>query len=230
MADKFSTTPHNFDKIEENISPTKYLDLAGLITFFDKLKDYISASDKSLNGSNIRMYAGKTGVDNPTISSQIENLWASLGEGEIQGGIAGNVSAILGQYVKDIKHAETQELPLKVKVVEGDANTDQKDIYTISLEDNGLCDDLVDVKNNRVSSIDTVNGGGSVTISVDKNKGDVVLTVNSSALTEAVESLKTGKIASVAKGTGSETYVALGVNTSNNAVTITINDSHQTMQ
>lgn len=225
MADKFSTTPHNFDKVEENISPTKYLDLAGLITFFDKLKDYISTSDKNLNGSNIKLYPGKPGEDNPTISSQIENLWAALGEGEIEGGIAGNVTAILGQYVKDIKHAETQGLPLKVKVVEGDANTNQKDIYTISLEDNGLNDDLEDVKNNRVSSIDTADDGGSVTISVDKNKGDVTLTVNSLTLTEEVNSLKTGKIASVTEGESSETYVDLGVSTSNNAVTITIDDS-----
>ena len=226
MAETFTTTPHNFDKDPTKISPTKYLDLAGLIVFFEKLKEYIEASDKNLNGSNIKMYAGDWGVDNPTISSQIENLWAAFGEGDLgEGGLAGNISAILGQYVKDIKHAETQELPLKVQVVEGATDTDQKDIYTISLVDDGLSDALEDVETNRVSNIDTVNGGGSVTISVNKNKGDVILTVNSSTLTEDVESLKTGKIASVTEGSSSETYVELGVSTSNQAVTITISDA-----
>jgi hypothetical protein len=226
MADKFSTTPNNFAKNTKDKSPTKYLDLAGLIVFFDKLREYIEDSDKKLNGSNIKMYAGQLGENNPTITGQIESLWAFLGEGELEGGIAANVAAILGQYVKHMKTPSTQNLPLKLNITEGADDGDEKDIYTISLVDNGLNDHIEDFDANRVKSLTPANSGGSVSLSVNKNKGDVTITINSQELTDKVADLEGGRIKSVSEGTSVENFVDLGISTTNNAVTITINDEN----
>ena len=174
--------------LNENL--TKYLDYNGLGQFLVKLKEYIADRISEVNGSNLNLY--NSGETNPTIASEIERIWTVLGEGG-DVSISGQIQSILGQYVKDIQqgtgdHADLDDL-IKVSVVEG--TEDSKDIYTISLEGTGLVEKLQDLTSERVSSIDaTGTDGGAVTLSIDKSKGDVKLTVNSKALTERVETLE----------------------------------------
>lgn len=176
------------NNLNENL--TKYLDYNGLGQFLAKLKEYIADRISEVNGSNLNLY--NSGETNPTITSEIEKIWTVLGEGG-DVSISGQIQSILGQYVKDIQqgtgnHAGLDDL-IKVSVVEGTG--DSKDIYTISLEGTGLVEKLQDLTSERVSSIDaTGTDGGAVTLSIDKSKGDVKLTVNSKALTERVKTLE----------------------------------------
>ena len=176
------------NNLNENL--TKYLDYNGLGQFLVKLKEYIADKISEVNGSNLNLY--NSGETNPTIASEIEKIWTVLGEGG-DVSISSQIQSILDQYVKDIQqgtgdHADLDDL-IKVSVVEGTEGS--KGIYTISLVGTGLVEKLQDLTSERVSSIDaTGTDGGAVTLSIDKSKGDVKLTVNSKALTERVETLE----------------------------------------
>ena len=142
------------------LSDQKYLDKYGLSIFWDKVRQYIQQYIQNqidgINGTDVKLYP--SWEPNPTVTDQIEKLWNSIGSG-------------LGQYIKDIQHADPQTTPLKVVVNEGTG--DKADFYTVTLEDNGLANTLSDLTSNRVKSLTPKNGGGSVTLGVDKNKGDV---------------------------------------------------------
>ena len=205
-------------------SDQKYLDKYGLSLFWDKVRQYIQNQIGEIDGTDVKLYP--SGETNPTVTDQIEKLWNSIGSGELEGGISGSIEAILGQYVKDIQHADSQTTPLKVVVNEGTEN--EADFYTVTLEDNGLANTLSDLTTNRVSSLDPVNGGGSVTLAVDKNKGDVTLTINSQELTNKVSGLETtidGMVKSVNKAeNGDGTYVKLNIDPITGDVKLSIND------
>lgn len=205
-------------------SDQKYLDKYGLSLFWDKVRQYIQNQIGGIDGTDVKLYP--SGETNPTVTDQIEKLWNSIGSGELEGGISGSIEAILGQYVKDIQHADSQTTPLKVVVNEGTEN--EADFYTVTLEDNGLANTLSDLTTNRVSSLDPVNGGGSVTLEVDKNKGDVTLTINSQELTNKVSGLETtidGMVKSVNKAeNGDGTYVKLNIDPITGDVKLSIND------
>lgn len=212
-------------------SDQKYLDKYGLSIFWDKVRQYIQNQIGGIDGTDVKLYP--SGETNPTVTDQIEKLWNSIGSGELEGGISGSIEAILGQYVKDIQHADSQTTPLKVVVNEGTGN--EADFYTVTLEDNGLANTLSDLTSNRVSSLDPVNGGGSVTLAVDKNKGDVTLTINSQELTNKVSGLETtidGMVKSVDKAKNADgtdidgTYVKLNIDPITGDVKLSINDQN----
>ena len=207
---------NNFPTGSETKVETKYLNFQGLRDFLAMAKGYIDAQDTKL------FNATKAKLD--TLSQDLESLLAIIGESELDGGtLADNIAKILGQYVKDIKQPTTQELPLKISVEEGTGTN--KDIYTISLVDNGLADKLNTLTSARVSKITTDNDGGAITLTADKNTGDVKLTINSKALTERVESLESERIKSITESGSTENYVKLDVNTNALQTTIKIDDS-----
>lgn len=192
-------------------SNQKYLDKYGLSLFWDKVRQYIQNQIGGIDGTDIKLYP--SGETNPTVTDQIEKLWNSIGSG-------------LGQYVKDIQHADPQTTPLKVVVNEGIG--DNAGFYTVTLEDNGLANTLSDLTSNRVSSLTPENGGGSITLEVNENKGDVTLTINSQELTNKVSGLETTineMVKSVDKAeNGDGTYVKLNIDPTTGDVKLSIND------
>lgn len=166
---------------------TKYLDYEGLGIFLSKLKEYIENRISQINGTNLKLKA--SGEDNPTLTSQIEALWEAIGTTDGSGGsIIENIEKILGEYVKSISTPTTQSQPLKLVITEGTG--DNKDRFTIELQDNGLNDTLSTLTSARVSKITPSDDGGAVTLTVDNNTGDVKITVNSKALTERIGTLE----------------------------------------
>lgn len=202
-------------------SDQKYLDQYGLSLFWDKVRQYIQNQIGGIDGTDIKLYP--SGETNPTVTNQIENLLNTI---DGSGGITDSIEAILSQYVKNIQHADPQTTPLKVVVNEGTG--DKADFYTVTLEDNGLANTLSDLTSNRVKSLTPKNGGGSVTLGVDNNKGDVTLTINSQVLTNKVSGLETtinGMVKSVNKAeNGDGTYVKLNIDPTTGDVKLSIND------
>ena len=206
----------------------KFLNYEGLTQFLNKLKEYIGSEIKKVNGENLFLYPGEQEEGkNPSITSQIEDLWGVLGQGSEGGSLTEKIENIIGEYVKSISDpGDEQTLPLKISVVEGDENNpDQKDRYVISLVDNGLKDTLEDLDSNRVSKLEVGDDGGDITLSIDKNTGDVKIVINSKVFTEKVKSLEETRIKTVTEGTSTENYVDLDVSTTNLNTTITLNDS-----
>lgn len=200
---------------------TKYLDYTGLGIFLSKLKEYIENRISEINGTNLNLRA--SGEDNPTLTSQIEDLWAAIGSTDGSGGsIIENIEKILGEYVKSISTPTEQSLPLKLVIIEG--TEDNKDRFTIELQDNGLNDTLSTLTSARVSKITPANDGGAVTLTVDNNTGDVKITVNSKALTERIETLesRSGKY-NARSGNG---YLLVGTSSNNNSDWCSINASN----
>lgn len=83
----------------------KYLDWYGLSSFWGHAKQYISDEVLGLDGTKIM--TRKSNNDSKSITDEIEALWMSIGDpGEGGGNIAGNVSQILGAYVKSFTGKE----------------------------------------------------------------------------------------------------------------------------
>ena len=166
---------------------TKYLDYTGLGRFLAQLKEYIGGEISKIHGDNL--YLHDSGENNPTITSQIEDIWELLGVSDgVNGSLAENIATILGEYVKSINVPTDQNLPITLKIEEVD-DEDNKGRFTISLEDNGLNDALTAPK---VTSLNTANDGGDVTLSLDNTSGAVTITVNSKNLTEKLAAVESG--------------------------------------
>ena len=211
----------------------KFLDYGGLSIFLSKLQEYIADRITEINGSNVNAFAKDS--DNPlhltdpdkykTISSQLQALWEAIGvggDGDLS--ITDKIENIIGEYVKSISEPGEQTLPLKIQITEGTGD-DNKGRFTIGLVDNGLTDTLSTVTTARVSKITPKDDGGAVTLSINKNTGEVEITVNSKELTERVNSLESGRIKSITKGASAEEYIKLGVSTTNLNTSVTIDDT-----
>lgn len=202
-----------------DLNSEKYLDYGGLGKFMALLKEYIVQEFSKLNGDNLYLY--DSGENNPTITSQIEDIWELLGASDgVNGSLAENIATILGEYVKSINVPTNQNLPLKLKIEEGEG--DNKDRFTISLVDNGLNDALTTPK---VTSLNTASDGGDVTLSLDNTTGAVTITVNSLTLTELVNTIKSRLDTEIDERKNAD--LALGTRIDNLKETVdTINNSH----
>lgn len=186
---------------------TKYLDYTGLGIFLSKLKEYIENRISEINGTNLNLNA--SGVDNPTITSQIEDLWATIGTTDgSDGSIIENIEKILDEYVKSISIPTSQSQPLKLVITEG--TEDNKDRFVIELQDNGLSNTL-----NTLSSIDaqlTTNISDEVTARQNADN----------ALDERLDTIEGSYVKSV-KVTGTNGITATPATATNGEVLISIN-------
>jgi hypothetical protein len=211
----------------------KYLNYTGLGTFTNLLAEYIENRIGKINGSNVNAYAQNS--DKPvayeTISDNLNALWKAIGvdgggSGDIDISITEKLEGVLGEYVKSIATPTNQTEKLKLKIEEGTG--DNADRFTISIVDNGLADLLDTLTDERVSNLQVDNDGGAITLTVDKNTGNVKLTVNSKALTERVENIEGNYVKDIVTSntnTGTQ-YIVISPNTKTNGnVSININDS-----
>ena len=164
---------------------TKYLDYDGLTKFLSKLQEYIANRISEINGTNL--YLNASGTNNPTITSQINDLWGAIGTTDGEGGtIVENIEKILGEYVKKIQEPTTQDLPLKIQITEG--TNDNKGRFTIGLVNNGLTERFETIESSYVKSIKTSNTNtGTQYVAIepkDKTTEDVEIKINDTKIRE----------------------------------------------
>lgn len=178
---------------------TKYLDHDGLRIFLSKIKEYISTEISKISGEDLKLYDNN--ANNPTITSQLEAIWELLGspDGSSGGSLIESIQTVLDEYVKNISVPGTQELPLKLQIVEGTG--DNKDKFTISLVDNGLTDKLNSPK---VDSIAVENAGGDVTLNVNNSTGAVTVSINSKGLSDTVAEVKSNLATEITNRTNAD--------------------------
>ena len=185
------------DKLHNEVKVQKYLDLQGLKVFLQ----YMTARISAMNGTTIP-YNGDE--NSKSISAKIDELWNMVAGGggtDIQGSLSENVAAILGEYVKRIVENDgvvPEDGYVGVKVDHGyyddggnwvDGNLQGKGIYTITINETKLVQKLADLTNNRVTKL-VVDKKGNIVVEVDYETGDIHLTIDSTAIDNAIDAIK----------------------------------------
>lgn len=89
---------------------TKYLDYDGLIKFLSNLQGYIASRISEINGKNLHLNpsdpSDPSGTNNPTITSQINDLWVNIGTTNE------DLSSLISNY-NSHKHSVTAEGEIK---------------------------------------------------------------------------------------------------------------------
>ena len=185
------------DKLHSEVKVQKYLDLQGLKVFLQ----YMTARISAMNGTTIP-YNGDE--DSKSISTKIDELWNMVAGGsgtDIQGSLSENVAAILGEYVKRLVENDgtvPEDGYVGVKVDHGyyddggnwvDGNLQGKGVYTITINETKLVQKLADLTNNRVTKL-VVDKRGNIVVKVDYETGDIHLTIDSTAIDNAIDAIK----------------------------------------
>ena len=158
----------------------KYLNSDGLQYFLNKLKEYISDRIDEIYGDTIKLNKNS---DSKTVSEKIKEISDIIGNDGSDGSIIDKLNTILSSYVKTITSSNQSEL-IKIDVTEDD---EIKGKYVISLIDNGL-EDLITA--DKVTKFEVEASNEYIAVSVDKNTGNVKLTINEAELLEVINSIK----------------------------------------
>lgn len=122
---------------------SKYLDLSGLNQFWTRAKEYISKEILSIDGTKILLRNSNN--DSKSVTDEIESLWQAIGDtGENGGNIAGNVSQILGAYIKSFKGATGDYITIGPT----DQTSGPTDL-TLTIDESNL--------NQKIQILDTIN-------------------------------------------------------------------------
>lgn len=104
MADKYSTPPNNFPTPQEQLSPTKYLDLAGLVEFWARVKEYIDNADTTFDSKLRDLYDAVIGES----GGSVDTTNGTLGE---------RMSRVEG-YVENISTDKTNSTYIDIDVTQ----------------------------------------------------------------------------------------------------------------
>ena len=142
---------------------TKYLDYTGLGLFLKQLKGYIEGEIAKIHGDNL--YLHDSGENNPTITSQIEDIWEMLGAPD---GTNGSLAELISKLQTDLNTETT--------------NRTNEDLALGTRIDN-LQERLESVETSYVKNVSSTNSSTKDTKYIEitannKKSGEVTININ----------------------------------------------------
>lgn len=153
---------------------TKYLDYTGLGRFLSQLKGYIGGEIAKIHGDNLYLY--DSGENNPTITSQIEDIWELIGTTD---GTKGSLAELISKLQTDLGTETT--------------NRTNEDLALGTRIDN-LNERLESVETSYVKNVSSANSSTKDTKYIEitannKKSGEVTININDGVLSETMDTV-----------------------------------------